>query len=165
MFLRYYCELAEPFERIEPRLLEAPERWLPGLATSANRRGELLLAAVGFELGRYRVGKQVAISFGAPLRTPGRTALPLTWRVTGPQALFPRFEGELEVAALGAECTQLVINLTYRPPLGPVGLTVDRFLLHRVAEATIKDFLDRTGEALRRAAPTVAYAAVGGPGG
>jgi len=157
MFLRYYCELAEAFERVEPRLLQAPERWLPGLATSANRRGELLLAAVGFELGRYRVGKEVAMSFGEPLAAAGRTVLPMTWRVTGPQALFPQFEGELEVAALGAHCTQLVISVNYRPPLGPVGLTVDRFVLHRVAEATIKDFLDRTGDALRQPQPAASH--------
>jgi hypothetical protein len=36
----------------------------------------------------------------------------------------------------------------YRPPLGVVGQTVDRVLLHRVTEATVKDFLDRVGEAI-----------------
>ena len=152
MFLRYYCELPEAYDMIEPRLLDAPESWLPGLATNANRRGELLLTEVGFDLGRYRVGKRVEMRFRPPLRTPGRTVRPMTWLVTGPQALFPVFEGELEVAALGSQCTQLVINVNYRPPLGAVGHTVDRFALHRFAEATIKDFLDRTGDALRLAA-------------
>ncbi len=149
MFLRYYCELPEPYEAIAPRLLHAPETWLPGLATRANRRGELLLTEVGFALGRYRVGKRVKMRFRVPLRTPGRTVLPLTWIATGPQALFPVFEGELEVGALGARRTQLVISVNYRPPLGALGHTVDRFALHRFAEATIKDFLDQTGEALR----------------
>ncbi|MHB8394245.1 MAG: hypothetical protein ACYDC5_07030 [Candidatus Dormibacteria bacterium] len=137
---------------IEPRLIDHPEAWLPGLATRANRRGELLLAEVGFDLGHYRVGKQVEMCFRAPLRTPGRTVLPLSWVATGPQALFPAFDGELELGALGRRCTQLVISVNYRPPLGAVGRTVDRMALHRFAEATIKDFLDRTGEALRRAA-------------
>ncbi|MHB1526380.1 MAG: hypothetical protein ACYCZN_08890 [Candidatus Dormibacteria bacterium] len=155
MFLRYYCELPEAYEMIEPWLLDAPETWLPGLATSANRRGELLLTEVGFELGRYRVGKRVEMRFRPPLRTPGRTVLPMTWLATGPQALFPIFEGELELGALGSRCTQLVISVNYRPPLGSIGHTVDRFALHRFAEATIKDFLDRTGEALRLAAAAV----------
>ena len=152
MFLRYYCELPDAYESLEPGLLDAPEAWLPGLATRANRRGELLLADVGFELGGYRVGKRVQMRFGAPLRGPGRTVLPMTWLATGPQSLFPVFDGELELGAMGTRCTQLVISVNYRPPLGPVGHTVDRFALHRFAEATIKDFLDRTGEALREAA-------------
>jgi hypothetical protein len=32
--------------------------------------------------------------------------------------------------------------------LGVVGQAVDRVLLHRVAEATLKDFLDRVGQAI-----------------
>lgn len=159
MFLRYYCELPYRFEPVEQRLVEHPVQWLPGLAAAANRRGERLLAEVGFDLGPYRLGRQVEMSFRPPLRTPGRTVLPIVWRVTGPRALFPVFDGELEVAALGTHCTQLVISLNYRPPLGPVGERVDRFALHRVAEATIKDFLDRTGEALAR--PELASPAVG----
>jgi hypothetical protein len=35
-----------------------------------------------------------------------------------------------------------------------VGRAIDRALLHRVAEATIKDFLDRVGEALAEIAPS-----------
>jgi hypothetical protein len=152
VFLRYYCELPEAYERLEPPLLEAPETWLPGLAADANHRGEQLLADVGFDLRGHRVGKRVRLRLGAALRGPGRTVLPLTWSATGPQALFPVFDGELELVALGHRCTQLVISVNYRPPLGAVGLTADRFGFHRFAEATIKDFVDRAGEALRAAA-------------
>lgn len=152
MFLRYYCELPAAFEVIEARLIDHPEDWLPSLATRATRRGELLLAEVGFDLGRYRVGKHVEMCLRAPIQTPGRMVLPLTWVATGPHVLFPAFDGELELGALGRRCTQLVISVNYRPPLGAIGQTVDRIALHRFAEATIKDFLDRTGAALRVAA-------------
>jgi hypothetical protein len=38
--------------------------------------------------------------------------------------------------------------------MGLLGRALDRALLHRVAEATAKDFLDRVGEALQvRAVP------------
>jgi hypothetical protein len=72
----------------------------------------------------------------------------MTWHATGVETLFPSLEADLEVAALGASRTQLSVSARYRPPLGPVGRVIDRALLHRVAEATIKDFLDRTGEIL-----------------
>jgi hypothetical protein len=51
---------------------------------------------------------------------------------------------------LGEDRTQLAISARYRPPRGVVGRAVDRALLHRVAEATLKDFLDRVGQALTR---------------
>jgi hypothetical protein len=82
------------------------------------------------------------------MRAPGRLVLPLTWLATGPASLFPAFEGELEVGALGSGWSQLVISVNYRPPLGAVGETFDRLALHRVAEATIKDFLDRAAARL-----------------
>jgi hypothetical protein len=54
-------------------------------------------------------------------------------------------EADLEVAGLGATRTQLSISARYRPPMGPFGRVLDRALLHRVAEAALKDFLDRVG--------------------
>ena len=143
MFLRYYCELPQSFEASADRLLEAPESWLPVLASSASARAQMLSAEVGFGLAGWRVGKQVRIRLGAAMRSPGRLVLPLTWLATGPSSLFPAFEGELEVGALGSGWSQLVMSVNYRPPLGAVGKTFDRVALHRVAEATIKDFLDR----------------------
>jgi len=69
----------------------------------------------------------------------------MTWKATGAQRLFPLLEADLEVAGLGATRTQLSISARYRPPMGPLGRVLDRALLHRVAEAALKDFLDRVG--------------------
>ena len=44
---------------------------------------------------------------------------------------------------------KLSVSARYRTPMGAVGRMLDRALLHRVAEATVKDFLDRVGERLR----------------
>jgi len=52
------------------------------------------------------------------------------------------------VAGIGASRTQLAISAQYDPPLGSVGRALDRALLHRVAEATLKDFLDRVAAAV-----------------
>jgi hypothetical protein len=73
----------------------------------------------------------------------------MTWRATRPEGLFPQLDADIEVASLGAGRTHLSISARYRPPMGVVGRMLDRALLHRVAEATIKDFLDRVGEQVR----------------
>ncbi len=154
MFVRYYVELRLPAAMALETLLHAPERWIPALAVSADARGHRLLAEVGFPVNGRRVGKQVAIEIGKPVQTRGRTWLPISWCATGPQGLFPALEGELEVAPLGANLTQLGLSARYRPPLGLLGETLDRALLHRIAEATIRDFVERVGVALQRQAPT-----------
>jgi hypothetical protein len=149
MFLRYYVDLAAPFAEAETSLLADPARWLPAILVDAEDRGNRLLADVGFRLGdERRVDKQVEVAVGEPYRMPGKTLLPITWTATGGEGLFPSLEGDLELAALGEHRTQLSLSARYKPPLGPVGRALDRALLHRVAEATVKDFVDRVVEAI-----------------
>jgi hypothetical protein len=152
MFLRYFIQLPLPAQQVEQALLAAPAEWLPHLADQAGTRGEELLAEVGIGIGPAGGGlrKRVQVQLGPVARQPSRTTLAMTWVPTGAGALFPVLEAELEVGALGAGRTQLALNASYRPPLGTVGHATDRALLHRVAEATIKDFLDQTGQAIRR---------------
>ncbi|HZD17893.1 MAG TPA: hypothetical protein VE669_07110 [Actinomycetota bacterium] len=146
MFARYYLELPIPFDQVESALLADPTGWMPGLLRDAEVRGERLLAEVGFAGSPRRIEKEVEIRLGKPYRIPSKTLLPMTWRATGAEELFPHLDADIEVAALGPNRSQLSISARYRPPMGVVGRALDRALLHRVAEATIKDFLDRVGE-------------------
>lgn len=148
MFIRYYLDLEIPFEDVEPALTSAPGEWVPGLAQDAGDRAERLLTEVGFDIADGRINKQVEIGFDPPFRLPQKTLLPMWWRATAAEQLFPALEADIEVAALGPNRTQLSISARYRPPMGAVGRVLDRTLLHRVAEATLKDFLDRVGESL-----------------
>ncbi|HEX5903035.1 MAG TPA: hypothetical protein VF028_07985 [Actinomycetota bacterium] len=50
----------------------------------------------------------------------------------------------------------------YEPPLGLVGRAADRALLHRVAEATFKDFLERVATRLAERAGDERPASVSG---
>lgn len=147
MFIRYYLELAVPFEAVERALLDEPATWVPGMALDAEAGGQRLLAEVGFEVdAARRVDKEVEIEIGKPYVIPAKTMLPITWRATAAGRIFPQLEADIEIAPLGVSRTQLSISARYRPPLGPVGRVLDKALLHRVAEATVKDFLDRVGE-------------------
>jgi hypothetical protein len=148
MFVRYFVEIPAAFQVIEERLLRSPEAWMPGLARDAEERGELLLAEVGFGPHGARLEKEVQIDLGVPIQFPSKTVLPMSWRATGAEGLFPSLEADVEVAALGPKRTQLSISARYRPPLGVVGRAIDRALLHRVAEATLKDFLDQVSDSL-----------------
>ena len=54
------------------------------------------------------------------------------------------------------------MSARYVPPFGTVGRAIDRAALSRVAEATLKDFLDRVAEAILRTHPAPARAELGG---
>src|SRR5438477_12955898 len=118
MFLRAYVELHLPITKVEEALLRTPAEWIPGLASSAEQHGDQLLAEVGFPVSRLQLGKQVEIELGPPVRTSGRTWLPVTWRATGPRGIFPTLEGELEVAAIGPHLRQLGLSTRYKPTIG-----------------------------------------------
>ena len=145
MFARYFIELPLPPSDVSSALKGRPETWLPMLATHANRRGDDLLAEVGFG-ETLRVARTVAIELGTPIATATKTVFPLRWTATGSRGLFPEIDADLEIAPLGTGRTQLAISARYVPPLGAIGRALDRAALSRVAEATVKDFLDRVGE-------------------
>lgn len=146
MFARYYVELPLEAASVE-EALTASVGWLPGLARDANHQGDVLLAEVGFG-GDVRLARQVEIELGDAVRMPTKTVVPLRWHATGATGLFPALDADLEVAPLGPMRTQLAISARYVPPLGALGRAIDRALLFRVAEATLKDFLDRVREAV-----------------
>jgi hypothetical protein len=147
MFVRYYVELPIPVDRVETRLMASPATWLPGIADQAQTRGRRLLTEVGMG-DRLRLAKRVLLEVGQPTRFPSKLVLPLHWRAEGAGDLFPVLDADLEVARLTPAITQLSISARYTPPLGALGSTIDRAVLHRVAEATVKDFVDRVAAAL-----------------
>jgi hypothetical protein len=68
--------------------------------------------------------------------------LAIRWEATGPGGgLFPVLDADLTIAPDGQRATILTLAGAYRPPLGAMGATLDRVILHRVASATIGAFL------------------------
>lgn len=147
MFVRYFVELPVHIDRIEARLLASPASWLPAIADDADAHGQRLLTEVGFG-ERSRVAKRVLLEVGRPVRLPSKLVLPLHWRAVGAERLFPVLDADLEVARLTPGTTQLSVSARYMPPLGVLGSMIDRALLHRIAEATMKDFLDQIATTL-----------------
>ena len=147
MFARYFVELPMFSEEVEQALSHDPRAWLPGLAERANHRGDLLLAEVGFGEA-VRIKRKVVIELGRSVRSGAKSVVPLRWTPSGASGLFPSLDADLEVAPLGPGRTQLAMSARYDPPFGPVGRAVDRAVLSRVAEATLKDFLDRVAETI-----------------
>ncbi len=147
MFARYFVELPISTVEVERALSRDPRLWLPRLAEPANHRGDVLLAEVGFGEA-VRIKRTVLIELGQPVRSASKTVFPLRWVASGRGGLFPALDADLEVAPLGSDRTQLAMSARYVPPFGTLGHVIDRAVLSRVAEATLKDFLDRVADTI-----------------
>ena len=146
MFIYYYVLVgAGERSRLESALMDVL-RDQPEIADVAYRKGEEIRARLG--LDGAPVAKTVRLDVGVPYRGRQETTIPVTWEATGAPGLFPKMEGELVVAPVGPDVTQIALRGTYRPPLGAVGRAVDRALFHRIAETSIKRFVDRLAGAL-----------------
>ena len=141
MFIRHDVNVDQPASSCRRELLEPPSHWLP--ASVGEEAGERRFhARIGFRAPASRITKQVELTIGGPAQEGDWLSLPVSWRATGPSQLFPVMEGKLTVQPLGPHDAKLVFSGTYQPPLGAVGREIDDVLMHNVADATIKDFLE-----------------------
>jgi hypothetical protein len=76
---------------------------------------------------------------------------------TGPAGgLFPALDADLSLTRVDASCIGLAIIACYRPPLGTLGVQLDRLLLSRVARATLRPLLDSLAQEMTRPPRTFA---------
>lgn len=155
MFVYYFVPLARARFDGAKRALLATLEDLPAAADVAYRQGEEIRA----RLGGGGLAKTVRLELGAPLDGEGQVTVPLLWEATGTPGLFPKMEADLTLTAVGPERCHLAFRGSYRPPLGPVGRALDQGLLHRIAESSVKGFVDRLATAIVEGMPQPAEVA------
>ncbi len=148
MFIRYFEEIPLRHEAAEAAFMNQPEALLRRLAGEADHKAEQLEVEVGFRTPGGRVRRTVELIVGEPVAVSGRLLLPIEWKPLHGHHLLPSLQGELEVGGLGPQRTQIALSARYQPPLGFLGSAADRALMHRVAEATIRDFVQRLAQAI-----------------
>ncbi len=147
MFVRDFVYVEVPAARVKDRLLSGNGEWLRALAVGAYAEGEELRARIG-PGESVGVAKTVTLEMGSASEHGDVLVVPVKWEATGAPGLFPRMDATLELAAFGPDTCQLTLLGRYEVPFGPVGQAVDRLLLHRVAEATVRSLLKRMADAL-----------------
>jgi hypothetical protein len=120
--------------------------WLAGASGEAFRELRRGLARVGPAPG---ISRLVEVQFGELATHGGWVVLPVRWQASGAGGgLFPVMDADITLAAHGESRTLVGLAGAYRPPLGAVGAALDRAGLRRVAEATVRRFARRLGQAL-----------------
>lgn len=144
MFIHYSTHVPVGLADVEKRLDEVRSQ-LQEWADVAYREGEELRSKVGPVPG---LAKSVQLEIG--LAEIHRTGLvyPIKWTAHGAGALFPELNADLALSQMGSSMTSLSLDGTYEPPLGVVGRMADRMILGRVAEATVRNWMDRLADAV-----------------
>jgi hypothetical protein len=62
----------------------------------------------------------------------------MRWEVAGPGGLFPALDADIKLIPAGAGATMLAVCAAYRPPLGILGVGLDRSVMHQAAEVMIQ---------------------------
>jgi hypothetical protein len=140
IFVEDFIDVSIPLDAARGRCDRA-SMWFSDLASAAEDDGETLRLQIGPTWAGGRVTREVEVILG-PTRERGEACVvPITWKATGLASLFPVLEGDLELSPLGPNRCRLTLSASYRPPLGDLGRSLDRALLHRVAQSTLRSFL------------------------
>jgi hypothetical protein len=106
---------------------------------------------MGIRLAGVSVRKRVKVELGQPEFEGDWTFVPVSWKATFPEHLFPVLVGKIELAPAGKSETRLTVSGMYEPPLGRIGALIDDALMHSVAEATIKELTESIAGQLKSA--------------
>jgi hypothetical protein len=150
------------FDAAQARLVRlARGGWLAGASGQAFGELDQGLTRVGPAPGASRL---VEVRVRELVMRGQAAVLALRWEAAGPGgSLFPVLDADITMAPYGEFGTLIALAGSYRPPLGLVGAALDRVVLHRLAAATMRRFVNRIGEAVAdpTEAPVAAARAAG----
>lgn len=89
------------------------------------------------------LGRHVQLEFGrrCDLGEPGRHHDELVIHWTSGSPLLPDFQGTIDFR-IAAPDTRVIVDGTYRPPLGWIGRVFDAYVGRHIAGATMRDLVD-----------------------
>ena len=142
------------FDVARDRLAGLAGGWLAGASVDAYAEGGRGLARVGPAGSVPGLSRLVEVRFRDLVAHEGSAVMTLRWEAAGAGgALFPVLDADLRLAPReesphGEPATTVAVVGVYRPPLGALGAALDRAGLRLVAVATVREFVNRVGEAV-----------------
>jgi len=135
MFVRHSVHIDHPVAACTEALMSGPRTWFPRLSGKN-------VGSVGVHIAGVPVRKRVVVTVGEPIRTATWTVIPLDWRATFPEYLFPSMTGRIEIAPVDKDVSRLTVSGMYEPPLGKLGKQLDETVMQGIAEATVKELAE-----------------------
>jgi hypothetical protein len=132
MFIQHSVHIAHPIADCRPVFENRARRWFPGVDATAE-------AVVGIHVAGVPVRKRVELVLGASSELGQWLEVPFAWTATDADKLFPKLVGKLVLVQVEPNVTRLTVSGMYSAPLGKVGQKLDDAVMHKVANATLKE--------------------------
>jgi hypothetical protein len=148
--LHCYQYVNRPFDAVRDALILDAVGLFERGTKSATTRAHSLVSNLKVSVAGIDVGKDIVVKVTSVRphdEAPGHMAkdavsFDLEWAAETSASLFPAMKATLVAYALGANETQLDLVGHYEPPGGVLGNAADWLVGHRIAEASVKRFLD-----------------------
>ena len=141
MFVQHSVHIDRSAGECAKVLERGPRTWFPHLDGAGQ-------TAVGLRVAGISVQKRVTVELGEPEHKGDWTNVPITWKATFPEKLFPILSGRLELTPVEKNLTRLTLSGMYEPPLGRLGGLIDDAVMHSVAEATVREVAESVARQL-----------------
>src|SRR5450756_2905981 len=151
MFVRHSVHINQPVAATTEALMSGPRKWFPRLSGKN-------VGSVGVHIAGVPVRKRVAVTVGEPVKTATWTVIPLEWKATFPEHLFPSMTGKIELAPVDKNVSRLTVSGMYEPPLGKLGKQLDETVMQGIADATVKELAEAIAKRIETAVSAQARA-------
>ena len=154
--VRSFDYVNHPYERVRVALKENALAIFQSATNSAAARAQSVAAELHVDLGGIAVSTDIKIQVtGIDEEAKDANASPVTrlrleWQAASMPGFFPLMKGELSVYPLTSSETQLDFSGVYEPPFGALGKTMNAVAGHRIAEASVRRFIDDVASYLRK---------------
>ncbi len=146
MHVQHSVHINRPIGECEAALAQSGSSWFPRMNAKSS-------ASVGPKVAGIPLRKRVNVELGTPMKAGDWTNVPVAWKATGAQPLFPVMTGRIELVPVEKSVTRLNVSGMYEPPLGKLGQQLDDAVMHKVAEATVKDLAESIAKRLSGGPP------------
>lgn len=143
MYVQHSVHIDQSVKACTEALISGAGKWFP-------RLGAKNVGAVGIHVAGVPVRKRVVVELGEAVKTETWTVLPVSWKATFPEKLFPEMTGRIELAPVEENVTRLTVSGMYEPPLGRIGKQLDEAVMHNVAQATAKELAESIAKRLEK---------------
>jgi hypothetical protein len=157
--VRCYDYVNRPYDAVRSLLHRSPGAAIGSATNSAAARSNELAGSLKIELRGIELGVKVTVHVRSVVDDEGvaglspATRVSIGWEATHAPSLFPLMAGQLSAWPLTSTETQIELEGEYIPPLGALGVAVNAAVGHRIAEASVRRFVEDVVQHIRDELP------------
>lgn len=151
-----YDYVNHPYQAVRDKLTADASEVFRNATKVAAMRAKSVASELRVNIGGIEIGTDIEISVKSIEEEPKKalsspvTRIQLEWKASKMPGLFPFMKAELAVYPLTSTETQLYLSGNYEPPLGALGGLIDSVVGHRIAEASVHQFITDIAVYLRK---------------